>query len=28
LMEQIHKTPQYFTQEDVIKIQSNAHFFQ
>jgi len=28
LMDQINKTPQYFTQEDVMKIQSNAHFFQ
>jgi len=28
LMDQINKTPQYFTQEDVMKIQSNANFFQ
>jgi glycosyltransferase involved in cell wall biosynthesis len=28
LMDQINKTPQYFTQEDVMKIQSNSHFFQ
>jgi glycosyltransferase involved in cell wall biosynthesis len=28
LMDQINKTPQYFTQEDISKIKSNAHFFQ
>jgi glycosyltransferase involved in cell wall biosynthesis len=27
LMAQIQKTPQYFTQEDIMKIQSNAQFF-
>lgn len=28
LMSQIQKTPQYFTQEDIMKIQSNSQFFQ
>ena len=27
LLAQINKTPQYFTQEDIMKIQSNAQFF-